>query len=906
MRLGIHRKSGMQRASLMSAVVVFAASLFHVAPAVAQAATTWVVNGSNPDCDDFGAGNQAEPLCTMLRATIVAGPGDTVQVHPGTYREQLHPASGTAGAPVRFEATGPGVRIVGSRDVSDPAQWTQFAGNVWSRPYINPSGQPQMMFADDTLLTKGTDVPTLGPDQWFWDNVAKVLYANTGGGNPGTGHTIEVGALSYGFQLGGKTHVIIDGFEFSRQNFHAVNIGPSSAGDPAGTLEARNLFVEESGSYGINVDDSNSGNIDLVGNEVTKAGSHGIRLRNASNVDVLGNVSHDNLNSGFAVHAASGNRLVANTAYGNDNPRIRSANGIDVNSGIVNGATVGSSNNVFRNNLLYDNQDSGLQVYNGSDNNVVVRNISHGNGDHGLDTLRSTGTRYISNTSYGNFLDGISIEGMSTGTRVFNNISVDNGIGQGGFDLYVDDDGSVAGLVTDYNLLWKSVPGVVINVDNNEYSSIAAFAQATSHEDHGVGGNPRFVNPAAGDLHLLSGSSAIDSANAGTPGFQQADLEDTMPKDDLGVANTGAGVPPFADRGALEFDAPDIWPPDTTIAIGPADGSSTSSTNVSFEFTTNELGSTFECKLDAGAWQACISPRNYSGLADGPRTFSVRATDAANNTDQSPAIRNWTVDTIAPNTNIMAGPAEGSNTNSTNANFEFTSNEPGSTFDCKLDAGAWQACTSPKNYASLTDAPHDFLVRATDAVGNLDQSPAARSWRVDIAVPDTTITAGHADGSNTNSTNANFAFTSNKSGSTFECNLNDGGWGPCTSPQNYGGFEDGEHTFSVRATDSVGNVDTSPASRSWSVDTKAPNTKITKKPNGAVTARTARFAFKSTESDSTFRCKRNDRKWRKCTSPRIYENFGRGRHVFRVKAIDAQGNVDRTAARYVWRIVMRK
>lgn len=556
------------RSVLSASILVLVATLLPATTALA--ATTWVVDGSNPACYDFGAGTSAQPLCTLLRGTIRAQPGDTVQVLPGTYREQVHPPSGTPGAPVRFEAMGPGVKVVGSRDVSDPTQWSHVAGDIWSRGYLNPSGQPQMMFMDDTLLTKGTSASTLGVGEWFWDNVARVLYANVGGGNPGTGHILEVGALSFGFQLGGKTNVIVEGFEVSRQNFHAVNVGPSSTGVPAGTLDVRNLLVTETGSYGINVDDANSGDVEISDNTVTKAGSHGIRLRNASNVDVLGNSSYANLNSGFAVHAANGNRLIGNIAYDNSNPRFRVANGIDVNLGTVNGVDVGSANNVLRNNLLYNNQDSGLQIYNGSTGNRVVRNISYGNGDHGFDTLRSTGTRYISNTAYGNFRDGISIEGLSTGTSVFNNISVDNGIGQEGYDLWVDDDGSVQGLASDYNLFWKSVPGTVIKVNDGEYASVAAFRQATPYEDHGVGANPRFVNPTAGDFHLLSGSPAIDSAHAGIPGFEPTDLEGAILKDDLAAANTGAGTPPFADRGALEFDPPP--PPNAVLTLSSAGG----------------------------------------------------------------------------------------------------------------------------------------------------------------------------------------------------------------------------------------------------------------------------------------------------------------------------------------------
>lgn len=86
--------------------------------------------------------------------------------------------------------------------------------------------------------------------------------------------------------------------------------------------------------------------------------------------------------------------------------------------------------------------------------------------------------------------------------------------------------------------------------------------------------------------------------------------------------------------------AGDTTPPDTTITANPP--ASTTSTSASFSFTANEA-STFECKLDAGSYAACSSPKAYSGLAVGSHTFSVRATDTAGNVDATPATYTWSI-----------------------------------------------------------------------------------------------------------------------------------------------------------------------------------------------------------------------------------------------------------------------
>jgi hypothetical protein len=64
------------------------------------------------------------------------------------------------------------------------------------------------------------------------------------------------------------------------------------------------------------------------------------------------------------------------------------------------------------------------------------------------------------------------------------------------------------------------------------------------------------------------------------------------------------------------------------------------------------------------------------------------------------------------------------------ARFKFTSSRPNSTFKCKLDNRGFKPCRSPKTYRSLSEGRHTFKVRATDAEGTTDPTPATWRWEI--------------------------------------------------------------------------------------------------------------------------------------------------------------------------------
>src|SRR5829696_904869 len=179
----------------------------------------------------------------------------------------------------------------------------------------------------------------------------------------------------------------------------------------------------------------------------------------------------------------------------------------------------------------------------------------------------------------------------------------------------------------------------------------------------------------------------------------------------------------------------DITAPETTIDSGPS--GTINVADATFTFSASETGATFECRLDGTAYSACTSPESYTNLSDGSHTFDVRAMDGAGNVDATPASSNFTVevpspqDTTPPDTTIDSGPS--GTIDSTSASFTFSSTESGATFECSLDGGVFASCSSPNSYVNLSDGPHTLQVRATDAAGNTDATPAERTWTVATA-----------------------------------------------------------------------------------------------------------------------------------------------------------------------------
>ena len=177
-----------------------------------------------------------------------------------------------------------------------------------------------------------------------------------------------------------------------------------------------------------------------------------------------------------------------------------------------------------------------------------------------------------------------------------------------------------------------------------------------------------------------------------------------------------------------------------------------------------------DAQFGSGTWWIAYPLGDPEG-----KTYSVtvRATDlAGQHSDVTQSMRVDLSTSTPPDTAISAGPANP--TGDTTATFSFSGTsgtEATSAFGCQLDDGQFTPCTSPRQYTDLSKGNHTFRVRAIDASGFVDPSPASATWSITAGSLDATI-VDQPDNPSTSAT-ARFTFTGSANARGFECKLDD-------------------------------------------------------------------------------------------------------------------------------------
>jgi subtilisin-like proprotein convertase family protein len=312
-------------------------------------------------------------------------------------------------------------------------------------------------------------------------------------------------------------------------------------------------------------------------------------------------------------------------------------------------------------------------------------------------------------------------------------------------------------------------------------------------------------------LQAPSGQSMMLMDGAGSAGVSHV----TLTIDDEAAAQfNSSGSPATGSYRPAQFYSNDSFPAPGPGAgycnPGPVSGGSCT------------LSSAFDGSNPIGTWRLFVIDTlgTSSGTIAGGWSLDIQT--------------NGPADFDAPQTAIDSGPTGTIDTSS--ATFTFSASEQAG-FDCKLDGGAYSPCGSPAIYTALADGPHTFAVRATDPAGNVDASPATRSFTVDTSASTTGPTTGPGPGPSTDPTTGPVATGADTAGPvvaigkatvkrakraatvTFTatdettpaaqlrstCSLDGGAAAPCSSPVTFKRLKAGRHTLVVQATDAAGN-----------------------------------------------------------------------------------------------------
>jgi hypothetical protein len=298
---------------------------------------------------------------------------------------------------------------------------------------------------------------------------------------------------------------------------------------------------------------------------------------------------------------------------------------------------------------------------------------------------------------------------------------------------------------------------------------------------------------------------------------------------------------------------------------------------------------------------------------EGQHTLVARATDWANVTQTSVVPVTFTLDRQAPALTIDARaltvadtwqPESGilrfNGTASDSVGLAAVQIREGdhAFVDAIFGDGVWRIALPVQDPEGRTLS---IVVRAIDRAGRSTEITQQIGTDLSAAnAPDTTISSGPANPSAVNT--ASFVFGGTASAVAFDCQLDEGPYTPCASPFTYGDLSKGGHTFRVRAIDSRGFADLSPASATWTINAGRLDAAISGRPTDPTTARTATFAFTGDATATSFECSLDGATFAACTSPQSYSGLGNGGHVFQVRARDAAGQAG-AADRAGWTIL---
>jgi hypothetical protein len=294
----------------------------------------------------------------------------------------------------------------------------------------------------------------------------------------------------------------------------------------------------------------------------------------------------------------------------------------------------------------------------------------------------------------------------------------------------------------------------------------------------------------------------LDGRNAVIAAFFRDNVDPTV----------GLGAVPALTRGALPLRAT----AEDNVRV----------TRVEFNVGGRKIAAT----ADALGFGASV---DTTTLSDGTKTVTATAFDAAgNSTTTAPA--SVTIDNTKPALTVTGPDNQSFPGGSTQRWTLSTSDAHGPpALTCSIvprgTAADFGDCTSStsQEISGLPDGAYVLTVHAVDTLSNTAE--VKRTFVVDSIAPDTSIESGIADGGVTTDPSLTWTLAASEPGVAFACRvfpaaLTPGDFAPCSGGDVHvaSGFAPGVYTFEARTTDAAGNVDPTPAKRTFTVDPPPP------------------------------------------------------------------------------------
>ncbi len=455
-------------------------------------------------------GTSTAPI-SLGRAIAMAPTGSTIQLAAGTYST---PGLTIDRSLTLQAAPGATVQLEGSTLI--PADQWEPAAHGWRTPWtaaaLVPAATPSMrtsaraavsqqrLLADGRVLTPASSAAAVGVTSFYVDTTDKWLYV---GQDPAL-HPVQTGSADIGLLVKAPNVTLIG---VSVHAFASIGLRVSSEHTTisGGTYSYNGL---------IGLDVNGASYLTVQNARMTYNGQVGVEASHSSNITILDNdISNNN----------TGNYSVSQEAAG------------------LKGTNI--SNITVRGNWVADNASNAIWFDENSTGVVVAANQVLRNKCYAIYFELNTGPLIVGNLVYDNVQAGIGVH-FTTYAGIYNNTLVNNGTNLDvsasydrlPYDTYqatiVNNIFWNAGSLlvnlyryngcnswvykqVDYNAYYRSngsSPKYVVNWCNAWYSNVSAFHSGTGYEAHGIeydnGSDPYFVNAAAGDYHLRSGSPA--------------------------------------------------------------------------------------------------------------------------------------------------------------------------------------------------------------------------------------------------------------------------------------------------------------------------------------------------------------------------------------------------------------